>query len=152
MPVELLLRPDLGKKAMRLKCRFVIDAAPAQPYYRAIWERELEKAKYKAMDWFVKDMAKEGWTYLEKHDVRMRGPFAATVTVTPVKSQWHIPSRDLISAVQSGYRFDASAQDGGCAYSVPLLGETDSWEFELAAVFVRNTILIEYDEKEESPK
>jgi|SRR3990167_1466215 len=142
---ELLLRPDLGRKAYRLRCRFVIDAAPVLPHYRAIWERELEKAKYKAAELFVRDMARDGWAYLDGHGVTMTGPFPATVTVASRPSEWHIPSRDLMAAAH--YRF--SPPRNGNVLTVPLLEETGSWEFELAAVFSRDTIVMEYPDKRE---
>lgn len=146
MAVELLLRPDLGKKAYRLKCRFVIGAFPS--------ERTLELAKYHAADLFVRDMAKQGWQYLDEHGFKMTGPFPAVEVISlPSRSQqqrWHTPSSELFAAIQAGYRPDRLVRNGSHAKSVPLITETDDWEFELAGVFVHETLLAEVpDEHEE---
>ena len=142
--LELLLRPDLGKKAYRLKCRFVIGAYPS--------ERTLEKAKYHAADLFVTDMAKQGWQYVSRHGFTLKGPFPATETVIlPKRSaqeRWHVPSRELLPAIQAGYRARTGV-DGGYARAVPLLSETDAWEFELAGVFTHDTIMTEVPDPHE---
>lgn len=142
---ELLLRPDLGKKAYRLRCRFSVGAFPS--------ERSLEKAKYAAAEMFVTDMAKQGWHYLDRHGFKMTGPYPAVEVVQlPKRSQqerWHVPSADIMSAVATGTRIGRIAQDGGYAKPVPLLAESDRWEFELAAVFTHKTILTEYPDKHE---
>lgn len=158
---NLLLRPDLGKKAHRLRCRLTIDAAPRHPYMRGFWEREFEKAKYKTAEWFVEDMAKEGWTYVEKHGFTIRGPLPAIPLLgLPKASQqprWHIPSQELLAAVRAGHPPPPlEARDDGIVYNVPSLDRTDKWEYELAAVFYRPTILQEnpdaLERKEEMAK
>lgn len=146
MSLELLLRPDLGRRPYRLKCRFVVGAFPS--------ERTLEQAKYKAADMFVRDMEKQGWQNVEKHGFKMSGPFPHVETINlPSRSQqqqWHTPSRELIAAVQAGHRPKLPAQNGGYARVVPRLPEIDDWEFELAGVFIHETILTEVpDEHEE---
>ena len=146
--MELLLRPDLGKKAYRLRCRFVVGAHPS--------ERTLEKAKYEAADLFVADMAKQGWQWLSKHSFRIRGPFPQVQTVTLPKAslqeRWHVPSRELLPAISAGYPGPRPAGDGGYARLVPLMAETDAWEYELAGVFIRDTIQVEVpDAHEEMP-
>ena len=141
MTVELLLRPELGKKAYRLKCRFVIGAFPS--------ERTLEKAKYEAAGRFIRDMAKQGWQHVEPHGFKMSGPFPHTeIVILPKRSeqeQWHTPSRQMLA---SG-RFARAVIDGGYVRSVPLVTETDSWEFELAGVFIHSTILTEVPDAHE---
>ena len=145
MVAELLLRPDLGKRAYRMKCRFLIGAFPS--------ERMLEKAKYEAADLFVRDMAKRGWQYMGEHGFTMKGPFPATETVSlQSQGRWHIPSRELLPAASQGYGVRA-AIDGGYARNVPMITETDSWEFELAGVFIHDTIMTEVpDPHEEKPR
>ena len=142
--LELLLRPDLGKKAYRLKCRFVIGAYPS--------EGTVEKAKYHAADLFIADMAKQGWQYVSRHGFTMKGPFPATqMIMLPKRSEqerWHTPSRELLSAAQAGYRARTGA-DGGYVRPVPLLSDTDAWEFELAGVFTHDTILTEVPDPHE---
>ena len=134
---ELLLRPDLGKRAYKLHCRFRMDAYPSESW--------LDKAKYAAAEQFVKDMAKQGWQYVEKHGFKMTGPYVSVSPVTlPRRSQqkqWHIPSRDMLAALQAGYRFRANG--GNYVQEVPSLTATEKWEFDLAGVFVHKTILIE---------
>lgn len=145
---ELILRPDLGKKAYRLKCRFVIGAYPGA--------RALEKGKYEAADLFVRDMAKQNYEYVDRYGFTLAGPFPATETVTLPKpsqqEQWHAPSREMIVAIRAGYRPEQLVQNDGYAKPVPLISETDAWEFELSGVFVHETILMEvpdpHEEKE----
>lgn len=133
--VEVLLRPDLGKRPYRLKCRFITNAFPT--------ERMLEKAKHEAAGLFVRDMAKQGWQHLGGHGFKMSGPFPATEIVTlPKRSEqerWHTPSAQMLAS-QS---FQRKPQASSYARIVPLITETDSWEFELAAVFVHDTLLTE---------
>ena len=147
MALELLLRLDLGKRAYRLKCRFVIGAFPS--------ERTLEKAKVHAAELFIADMAKQGWQYVSSHGFTMKGPFPATTTVIlPKRSEmerWNTPSRELLPAVQSGYRARTGV-DGGYARPVPLITETDAWEFELAGVFTHETILTEVPDAHEEAR
>jgi hypothetical protein len=142
---ELLLRPDLGKRGYRLRCRFSVGAF--------LDEWSLEKAKRVAAEAFVTDMAKQGWCYLDRYGFKMTGPYPAIEVVQlPKRSQqerWHLPSADIMPAVMAGARIGRIAQDGGYARSVAPLTETDRWEFELAGVFVHQTILTEYPDKHE---
>ncbi len=143
---ELLLRPDLGKRAYRLRCRFAVGAYPSRGF--------LEKAKVACAEEFVIDMAKQGWEYLDKYGFRMTGPYPVVEVINlPSRSQqerWHQPSAEIMAAVVAGARIGRIAQDGGYARPVPLVAESDRWEFELAGVFVHKTILMEYpDEHEE---
>ena len=143
--MELLLRPDLGKKAYRLKCRFIVGAFPS--------DRTLEKAKYEAADLFVRDMAKQGWQYLDEHGFKMTGPFPATeIVILPKRSEqerWHTPTRELLSAALAGHPLRASHRGEGYVRNVPSLDSTDSWEFELAGVFVHDTLLAEMPDTHE---
>ena len=61
--LTLLIRPDLGYKPYRLKCRFIMPKHPSVPH--------LMTAKVEAAELFVRDMAKQGWEYLDKHDVTL---------------------------------------------------------------------------------
>lgn len=130
--LTLLIRPDLGKMAYRLKCRFVIASGHGQ--------RELEQAKYKAADWFIKDMHKEGWEYIERYGFRLRGPFPATPVPVTIRRKAHLSAKNMIDQVRMGARFLA---DNIPIFTVPLLEETDKWEYELAGVFMHKTILVE---------
>jgi len=140
---ELMLRPDLGKKAYRLRCRFSIGAFPSRDV--------LEKAKVACAERFVIDMAKQGWDYLDKYGFRMSGPYPPTEIVNlPSRSKqerWHQPSAEIMAAVMAGARI--RAQDDGYVKAVPPVALSDYWDFELAGVFVHNTILTEYPDKHE---
>lgn len=143
--MEILVRPNRETKAYRLRCRFSIVAFPKP--------RFLERAKFEAAEEFVSDMAKQGWTYVSKFGFKMTGPFPKTVTVTlPKRSQqdrWHIPSAEMIRAVRAGYTIDRPPPVDYVS-TVPLITETDEWEYELAGVFTRPELLTERpDEHEE---
>ena len=67
MTVELILRPDLGKRPLRLKCRFKIEPQPSP--------RQLEVAKNHCADLFVQEMAKQGFAYMSQYRFRITGPY-----------------------------------------------------------------------------
>lgn len=142
--LELLLRPDLGKKAYRLKCRFLIGAYPS--------ERTLEKAKFHAADLFIRDMAKQGFENVSRHGFKMSGPFAAVQVVNlPKRSQqeqWHTPSKDMIAAIHQGYT-PTLPTPPSYVQTVPPVAESDDWEFELSGVFVHPTIMTEVPDPHE---
>ncbi len=143
MSVELLIRPDLGKRPYRLRCRFDIDAYPS--------ERSLEKAKFAAAEMFVKDMKKQGFEYWEKHGFTMTGPYSAVDTITlPKRGKGPLPSKDIMAAVAAGYRPGQPSNSNGVK-TVPLITETDRWAFELSGVFIHDTILTELPDKKEAP-
>ena len=144
---ELLLRRDHGYHSYRMKCRFAVEAYPNP--------RFLERAKHVAAEAFVKHMAMQGWTYLDKYGFKMTGPYPAVQSVTlPRRSQqerWHEPSAKIMAAVAAGARYRAPRD--GLVSTVPLLGETDKWDYELVGVFVRKTIMAEVpDSHEEEEK
>ena len=145
--VSLLLRPDLGKKPYRLKCRFVFDAAPRNLLRVEIWKRELEKAKFQAAEMFVADMAKQGWEHVPKHGFHLRGPFPATPEPVQLKAPRVLTARELLPMVRAGYR-PPEEPDTGVTLVLPL-GENDTWEWELQAVFIRNTILTDVPDAHE---
>ena len=144
--MEVLIRPDLGNRAYRLRCRFVVDAAPQQDYYRAIWRRALEKMQHAMAERFISDMAKQGWGYLPSQSITMTGPFSETPIVS-------------LRGIRRPH-FDARRPDlrrrGDAAASlvsiVPDLDKTDRWEYELAAVFVHKTLLMEVPTEDEERK
>lgn len=154
--LTLILRPDLGKKAYRLKCRFTIEAFPTK--------RSLELGKFKAAGLFVTDLAKQGWENVEKFGFKLNGPFSPVEIMTiPKRSEqprWNASSKEMYGAIQSGniqnyqrQQYERMAADGGYARPVPHITEVDSWEFELVGVFVHKTILMEtpdpHEEEEE---
>ena len=89
---------------------------------------------------FVRDMAKQGWVYDNRWGFRMTGPYP---TIEPVTI--HVPrrlsAREMLPYVAQGVRF--LDQGGTVAGLMPRLGTSESWEYELAGVFVRDTVLVE---------
>jgi len=140
---NLLIRPDLGRKAYRLRCRFEIEAYP-----RPEW---LEKAKFAAAEWFVKDMEKEGYEYLDKHGFQMKGPFAVPYKMhqlppAHVFEREQVKAKELTAIIKAGGELPR-VSPFDYASTVPTLAEAEKWEFELAGVFVRKTIVFEFNEE-----
>ena len=144
LALTLLLRPDRGRSAYRLRCRFKVNAFPNPDFF--------DKAKFQAAEMFVRDMKKQGWTYLDKHGFKVSGPYAPLVPVSlphrHLQAQWHTASRDLLPQIQAGRRFHRPKEPGYVSV-VPSLIEMDEWEFELAGVFVHSTILTEIPDAHE---
>ena len=139
---SLIFRPDRGRKGYRLRCRFAVPAFPNEHF--------LEKAKFVAAEQFVKDMETQGWDYLDAHGFRMTGPYGVPIKQPELprrsqQEQWQVKARQAQGAVQAGARLLVPPSLGGVA-TVPSLNEAESWEYELAGVFVRKTIVFEYDE------
>ena len=135
MTVEILLRPDLGKKAYRMRCRFTIDSYPKDEW--------LEKVKYEVARRFVEDMAKQGYDYIDKFGFKLSGPLdhvAVSHFIPPYNRQekWHYAARDGMPMRVSG---DSYASD------LPSLAEAEKWDFELSAVFVSRTLVVEVEDK-----
>ena len=90
-------------------------------------------------------MAKQGGEYIGKYGFKMSGPFPAIDGMSlPRRSgqgTWHIPSKELMSSILSGN--GAKRNSKGFALSAPTLDKTDRWEYELAGVFLRPSILSE---------
>lgn len=132
-------RPDLGKKAYRLHCKFSIGNHPRPEF--------LKKATYAAADRFVVDMHKQGWEYVEKFGWDRTGPFPAMRAVALPK-RVRVPSaREMLAGVKQGNPYRAQAFYG--VQSVPLINESEDWEYRLAGVFVHKTILTEYPDRHE---
>ena len=144
MGVEVLVRPDRSKRAYRLRCRFRVEAFPNPGF--------LERAKFRAAETFVEDMHKQGWEYLNSHGFKMTGPFPAIEVVNlPKRSlqpRWHQPSQEVLQRIMAGQRVRATGN--GFASDMPGLGACEKWEYELAGVFVHNTILTETPEDQEA--
>jgi hypothetical protein len=143
---EILIREARDRRAYRLRCRFVLPANP-----RPEW---VEKEKYRIAERFIADMRKQGWEHLPRHGFQLSGPFPPTPEPGLPRSggsQWHAPSRDLLSAVADGRppraRRGEGLMDG--IHAVPVMGETDGWEYELAGVFTHPEILTEVPDRHE---
>ena len=134
----IIIRPDLGKRAYRLKCRFVTEPYPSR--------ERVKQGALKVLEWFIRDMAKEGWEYLSGERIRLNGPFAP---VRPMTIHRLRPpgSREMLPGVVQGRRFRADAET--IAGNVPPLPECETWEYEVAAVFAHKTILTELPDRHE---
>ena len=144
---ELLLRPDLGKKAYRLRCRFTVEAYTLPD--------RIDKYKFKMAEKWVADMYKQGWDYdpnvlpLDDRGFKLRGPFSATpITGLPkLKDIRPMTNREALARVMAGDKLRDTGEDW--AVTLPEIDKTDKWEYELSAVFVRNTILTEVPDSHE---
>ena len=133
MTVELILRPDLGKRPLRLKCRFKIEPAPSP--------RQLEVAKNHCADLFVQEMAKQGFAYMSQFHFRITGPYVfmePSLLPRPIRMR----AKDMLPHVAQGARFLDEGATG--AQEMPTIQYTEYWEYELSAVFLHDTILGEY--------
>mgnify|MGYP001608998517 FL=1 len=138
--------PDPGKKAYRLRCRFRVGAYPSQ--------RELYSGKIEAAEQFVRDMRKQGWEYVggssrmppQAQGFRMTGPYPVIEPVT-IHVAKELPAAEQFAGMLRGNRY----RDGGgtIASTVLPLEENERWEYELAAVFVHETILTEVPDPHE---
>jgi hypothetical protein len=138
-----LIRPDLGKKAYRLRCAFTMPAYPRADF--------LAKAKVEAAELFVEDMAKQGFAYRDEHGFRMSGPYVPTKVGSIPKrheqERWHQASRDMLPSLLNGN--PPRVKDPGYVFAPLTLQTSDLWEYRLAGVFVHDTIVVEYPEEHE---
>ena len=132
--LQLLLRPDLGKKAYRLRCRFRIGAFPKAEF--------LQKAKIKAAERFVDDMHVRGFEYLDAHGFVMKGPFTPWPEPITIRRPPRLTARQMLPMLMQGKKFRAEETTLGT--NVLPLSEYEYWEYELAGVFVHRTILVEH--------
>lgn len=130
--VQTLIQPSRDKKPYRLRCRFKIERFPRL--------ERLDREKVNVAERFVRDMKAQGWVYDNRFGFRMTGPYPVIEPVTI-----HIPrtpsARGMMPYVAQGARF--LDQGGTVAMAMPLVAESESWEYELAGVFVRDAVLVE---------
>lgn len=134
----LLLRPDRGVRPYRLRCRFTVNAYPS--------ERELDEACIAAVEQFIKDMAKQGWDYLDEYGFQLDKspkPHFALSEVLPrgKQEEWHVDARK----VQNPSAVKRIGLSSPGVITVPSVAHSDRWDFELSAVFLHKTLLTEYD-------
>ena len=140
----LLIRPDLGRKAYRLRCRFRTEAFP-----RDAW---LDKAKYAAAEAFVRDMAKQGYEYQDAHGFKLAGPFSCLHIATLPKHSWQFSAAEMLQRLRAGQPVSDRHEGKDYARTAPALTATDQWEYELAGVFIHKTILCEMPDQHEEQK
>jgi len=134
-----IMRRDHGYRPYRLRCRFAVEAYPTQGW--------LETARHEAAERFIEDMDKQGWDYMDQHGVQMSGPYSPAI-ITGVPSfadRERIKAKDAAYAVAQGARL--LPQKTQMVASVTPVAFCDKWEFELSAVFLRKTVVMEYDER-----
>lgn len=135
-------RPDAGKRAYRLHCRFEVGAHPS--------ERQLEKAMHYWMDRFVEDMAKRGYQYLSKYPIEatFKGAYVAPVALPKPK---RLPSaREMQRDVMQGAKFRAEPVTG--MQTVPHYLQAAIWQYDLSAVFLHDTILMDVPDLHEEKR
>ena len=142
---EVLIRPDLGYKAYRLRCRFIMDAYPLSDW--------VTKTKFKVAEMFVADMAKQGWEYdpnklpVHERGFKLAGPFPQTPDITNIKVPRRYSGKQALLMVAAGNRLHDEGQD--YAVTLPTIDISEKWEYELSAVFIHKTILTEIPDSHE---
>lgn len=132
---EVLIRPELEKKAYRLRCRFV---TPAYPDIDRV-----HKLKYKIAEDFVRDMELQGWKYTpERLPENVRGfKLTGPYPVTPVTG---LPTHaEMIRFNAKNGPQSYMAVPPGYAQELLDLDESENWEFEISAVFIREQLMAE---------
>ena len=116
-----------------MHCRFRIEQHPTKD--------SLDRGKVKAAEWFVEDQRKEGFEYVGRFGFILNPkPFVPVVPVT-LDTPKHLTARQMLSGVIQGNKYRANEFAG--VQTVPLLGESEYWEYDISAVFVHRTILTE---------
>ena len=140
MPYANLLLPvDHGKKPYRMHARFASAAYPREEW--------LVKARNACAEAFIRDMAKQGWHYVDRPGpefaLQLTGPFTKMPppSLAPIGQQerWHFNARtdDPLAS-----RLRIPHETPGVHTLAPRT-ETDEWEWDISAVFVHDTILME---------
>ena len=135
MPVQVIRRPDLGKKPYGLKCRFRIEPRPSKD--------RLDRLKVVAAEMFQRDMHVQGWEFAPRFGWRLRGPFTPVQPVTLPRVPRELTAREMLPLLMRGERFPAP--DYTAPQIVAPLEQNEYWEYEVHGVFIRNTILTEIE-------
>jgi hypothetical protein len=135
---QTLIKPSLDNKGYWLKCRFSIEREPNPRY--------LYHATMAALEAFIRDMHQQGWEHDGRVRPQMKGPFPYVAPVQ-IKMPRALRAKDMAALVAKGERFLDSGED--TASIMPELDCTEFWDFELRAVFVRPTILVEIPDPHE---
>jgi len=139
--IQTIIKPDLGKKPYRLKCRFAIDAYPHPDW--------LTKEAKKIAEQFVRDMKAQGWEHVPEYQFKIDGPFPKVTPMT-VKQVRQPTAREMLPYILQGATFPDKG--GTMAQDLLPLDQQEYWEFELSAVFFRETLLVEYPDPHEEIK
>ena len=139
--MQTIIRPSRDNKPYRLRCRFKIE-----PYPRM---ERLDREKVNVAERFVKDMHQQGWENDGRFGFKMTGPFP---TVSPVTVRMpRIPTaKEMLPYVLNGARFLDKGEDTA-QLVVPLM-ESESWEYELSGVFIRQQMMSEVPDLHEEER
>src|SRR5437762_10228218 len=115
MTIDLLLRPELTKKAYRMKCRFTtpVMALTEENLYK------LKAMKDKVAEEFIRDMELQGWEWdnniiePSQRGFTLKGPFSyVPITGAPTKAeQQRFNARQSQQRVMAGERFRSNGKD-----------------------------------------
>lgn len=139
-----LIRPDLGYKPYRMRCR-VRTLAGRGPDLQG-------KAVLAQVESWIDQMATRGFEYNERHEglKLVGGPYPVVETVQIPRPKKRMSNKEMRWRVSQG---DPCRDDiQSFAMTVPALGQVEFWEYEVSAVFVHKTILVETPSVEEERK
>lgn len=136
--VTLIIPRTRDNKSYRLKCRFRIEPHPGRA--------RLDREKVRIAEWFIRDMHKEGWEHDGRYGFTMKGPFPMVTPVT-LHPKRMPTAREMAPSVARGARFLDNAEPG--VMKVPSLALSEHWEYEIAGIFVRPQIMVEYPDPHE---
>lgn len=131
---ELLLKPDLGKKGYRLRCLFTTGPNPSKDYW--------DKARVTAAERFIQDMKRQGWEFVSRYGFQVTGPKAYIEVGEAPPAPKRFSAKEMLHQAMRGEPIRDTYRSP--IQSVPALTLADVWEWELAGVFQRDTLLMEY--------
>lgn len=133
MDVSLLLRPDLGKKAYKMRSRFRIEAEHTR--------EQLNRARNVALNDFIVAMGKRDWQYVSKYLPRITGPYSYIQPSEQAKPQ-RISAKQMLPGVLQGNKYRESPDTLG-VFSPDPVDATEWVEYEISAFFVHPTLVLE---------
>ena len=133
---QIFIKPSRDKKPYRLRCRFKVDPGTVPQ----------ESEKVRVAERFVVDMKNQGWVYDDRFGFEMTGPYPVITPIT-IHAPRQPTAKQMLNEVSQGNRF--LAPEGTVATLMPTLAESESWEYELKGVFIREEILTEYPDPHE---
>lgn len=129
--------PDLGKRSYRLKFSVVTWPNPTSD--------QLRRGLYKSLEPLERQMRTQGFE-LRERTIRFerRQPHIETVEIHVHRQP---TAKQMIRDVAQGAKF--RDQGGTIAMAVPLLEETEAWEYIFSAEFIHDTLVFDIPEVHE---
>lgn len=123
--------PDLGKKAYRLK--FCVTG------HARMTAEQLRRGLNACLDDMERQLKAQGFRFAGEDTIQFvrKQPHIEPMTIRPQRPP---SSREMEYAVRQGAKFRAPLHDT-LAQNVPLLMESDAWDYLFSALFVHETIL-----------